>query len=218
MLKMIKKFFDFCREEDRKRFYISVLLGIIEALLSAMRIPAAYLAIRAVLENNLTNSTILLVLGIMLFSTITKMIVNRHSTMLQTEGGYYTCCGKQIEIGEHLRYLPMGYFNDTSLGHITSVTTNTMEVLADIATRAVMMILQGALTTLVVASFLFFFDYRIGIIAVIGILIFSFINKWTNKRVASVAGEKIASDKDVVGVVLEYIQGIAEIRNYSIIS
>ena len=49
------------------------------------------------------------------------------TTMLQTEAGYNTCSGKRIEIAEHLRYLPMGFFNANSLGRITNITTNTME-------------------------------------------------------------------------------------------
>lgn len=217
MFEMANKFFEFCDEENKRKFHISVVLGVFEAIFTAMRIPAAYLAIKAILENTLDNKTILLVLGIMLFSTLGKTVVNRHSQMLQTEGGYNTCSGKRIEIGEHLRYLPMGYFNDTSLGHITSVTTNTMEILADIATRAIIMMLQGGITTIVVGLFLFIFDYRIGLIALCGIGVFLLVNRWTNNSVAKVADEKIAADKDVVGVVLEYIQGIAEIRNYNII-
>ena len=50
--------------------------------------------------------------------------------MLQCEAGYYTASNKRIEIAEHMRYLPMGYFNKNSLGQITSVTTNTMEQMA----------------------------------------------------------------------------------------
>ena len=172
MFEMVRKFFDFCNEVNRKKFYRSVVLGVLDAMFAAMRIPAAYVAIRSIIENTLETKTILTVAGIMITSTIGKTIVNRYSQMLQTEGGYDTCCGKRIEIGEHLRYLPMGYFNDTSLGHITSVTTNTMELLADIATRAIMMILQGSITTIVVVLFLFLFDIRIGLIA-LGYYIFN---------------------------------------------
>ncbi|CBK75904.1 ABC-type multidrug transport system, ATPase and permease components [Butyrivibrio fibrisolvens 16/4] len=154
----------------------------------------------------------------MLFGTVGKMVVNRFSQMLQTEGGYNTCCGKRIEIGEHLRYLPMGYFNDTSLGHITSVTTNTLEQTGDIATRAIIMVLQGSITTAIIALGMFIFDVRIGMISVGTILIFLVINQYTNKSVAKVAGEKIEADKEMVGVILEFIQGISEIRNYNILS
>ena len=64
---------------------------------------------------------------------------------------------------------------------------------------------------------MFFFDWRIGVISVIGITVFFLWNKVTNYKVAKVAGEKLESDRDIVGVILEYIQGIAEIRNYNII-
>ena len=218
MLKMVKKFFDFCSKKNRNKFYISALLGVIEAIFTAMKIPAAFFAIKAVIENHIDLGAILTVVALMLVSTLGKMCVNRFSAMLQTEAGYDTCALKRIEIGEHLRYLPMGYFNDTSLGHITSVTTNTMEQTGDIATRAIMMVLQGGITTIVVALFMFVFDWRIGLIALAGIGVFLLVNQWTNRSVAKVADEKLASDRDMVGVILEYIQGIAEIRNYNIIS
>ncbi len=217
MLKMVKKFFDFCSRKNRNKFYCSAGLGVLEAIFAAVKIPAAFVAIKAVLDNNIDTKVILTVIGLMLICTVGKMIVNRFSTMLQTEAGYDTCALKRIEIGEHLRYLPMGYFNDTSLGHITSVTTNTMEQVGDIATRAIMMVLQGSITTVVVALFMLAFDIRIGLISLAGIGVFLLVNQWTNRCVAKVADEKLCADREMVGVILEYIQGIAEIRNYNII-
>ncbi len=218
MFELIRKFFDFCSEQNKLKFYRSVFLGVVDAMFSAMKIPAAFFAIKAILEDNIDNKTFITVIALMLVSTVGRTVVNRYSQMLQTEGGYDTCASKRIEIGEHLRYLPMGYFNDTSLGHITSVTTNTLEQCADIATRAIMLVLQGVITTIVVGLFMFAFDWRIGVISVVGIAVFLIVNQWTNASVAREADEKIASDKDMVGVILEYIQGIAEIRNYNIIS
>ncbi len=217
MLKMIQKFFGFCNEKNRKKFYLAALLGVIEAIFTAMKIPAAFFAMKAVLDGNVTARTVLTVIGLMLIGTVGKMIVSRFSTMLQTEGGYDTCASKRIEIAEHLRYLPMGYFNKTSLGHITSVTTNTMEQTGDIATRAIMMVLQGGIMTVVVALFMLFFDWRIGLLALAGIGVFLLVNLWTNRCVLKTAEEKLSADREMVGVILEYIQGISEIRNYNIV-
>ena len=211
---MIKKFFGFCSAKNRNKFYKSAFLGVLEAMFTAMKIPAAFFAIGAVLSGEINERSIMLVIALMLVSTLGKMVINRFSSMLQTEAGYDTCALKRIEIGEHLRYLPMGYFNDTSLGHITSVTTNTMEQTGDIATRAIMMVLQGSITTVVVALFMFAFDYRIGLISLAGIGVFLIVNQWTNRSVAKVADEKLSSDRDMVGVILEYIQGIAEVKAF----
>lgn len=216
MLRMLKKFFDFCNEKNRKKFYRAVILGVLDAMFGAMKIPAAFFAIQAAVYGKIEGKTFACVIGFMLISTVGRTVVNRFTNMLQTEGGYDTCAGKRIEIGEHLRYLPMGYFNDTSLGHITSVTTNTLEQMSDIATRAIMMVLQGSITTAVIALAMFLFDVRIGLVSIIGIAVFMIVNSITNRKIAKVADEKIEADKEMVGVILEYVQGIAEIRNYNI--
>ena len=56
MLKTLKKFFDFCGKENRKLFIISIRLGVISAICSAMRIPAAAVVIKALLDNSWHNS------------------------------------------------------------------------------------------------------------------------------------------------------------------
>ncbi|MCR5785156.1 MAG: ABC transporter ATP-binding protein/permease [Eubacterium sp.] len=215
MFKWLKKFFDFCNEENRRKFYISIVLGVIDGLFGATKIPAAYFAITAVINREITAATFATVIGLMLISTVGKMVVNRYSQMIQTEAGYNTCAGKRVEIGEHLRYLPMGYFNDNSLGHITSVTTNMLEQVGDVATRAIMMVVQGSIGSIVIAAAIFAFDIRIGLISAVGVVLFLIVNRYTNNHVKEISEAKVMSDREVVGVVLEYIQGIAEIRNYN---
>ncbi|RSI40944.1 hypothetical protein D8874_00135 [Streptococcus sanguinis] len=139
MLNILKKFFDFCTAEDRRKFYQSIYLGIIKSFIIALRIPAIGLVVMGLIEKNLSMQTFWLALGIMLVSTVLNVWITLKITMLQTEAGYHTCALKRIEIAEHMRYLPMGYFNQNSLGKITSVTTNTLEGLSDVATRVVMM-------------------------------------------------------------------------------
>lgn len=112
-----------------------------------MRIPAAAVVIKALLDNNVTVSTLWTSLGIIVVSLIVTIAINMKSTMLQTKAGYRACADKRVEIAEHLRYLPMGWFNDNSLGEVTSVTTNTMENMANIATRVVMVTTKGFLTS-----------------------------------------------------------------------
>ena len=107
-------------------------------------------------------------LGIIVISLIITIAINMKSTMLQTRAGYRACANKRIEIAEHLRYLPMGWFNDNSLGEVTSVTTNTMENMANVATRVVMVTTRGFLTSGIIAVMMFLFDWRMGLITLAG--------------------------------------------------
>lgn len=217
MLSTLKKFFDFCTEEDRKKFYTSVCLGVLKAFIIAFRIPAIGLVVMAIINNDVSMQIVWLSLGIMLLSVIFNILISLKVTMLQTEAGYHTCTHKRIEIAEHMRYLPMGYFNQNSLGQITSVTTNTLESLADVATRVVMMTLEGFLTAGTITVFVFIYDWRIGLILLAGLILFLLPNGLMRWQAGNVSEAKQQADTDLVAIVLEYSQGIAEVKNYNIV-
>ena len=210
MVKIISRFFAFCGEENRKRFHQSILLGVLQAIFEALKIPAIACMVRALLRGSVTTQDILLALGIMLFSIIGSSLVKARSIMLQTEGGYDTCARKRVEIAEHMRYLPMGYFNEKSLGQITSVTTNVMQNLENVATRVIMMVCEGLLTTSLIIVMLLFFDWRIALVLLCGFAVFLFANRFLQQAAGTMALQKIDSDERVVEKVLEYLQGMAE--------
>ena len=218
MLNILKKFFDFCTAEDRRKFYQSIYLGIIKSFIIALRIPAIGLVVMGLIEKNLSMQTFWLALAIMLVSTVLNVWITLKITMLQTEAGYHTCAQKRIEIAEHMRYLPMGYFNQNSLGKITSVTTNTLEGLSDVATRVVMMTVQGFLTTGLITVLVFLYDWRVGLVLLVGLVFFLLPNTLMRWQVGKVSDDKYQADMDLVAVVLEYSQGIAEVKNYNLVN
>ena len=216
MFSTLKKFFAFCGKENRKMFVASIWLGVISAICSAMRIPAAAIVIRALLVKNVTLKTLWTSLGIIVGSLIVTIVINMKSTMLQTKAGYRACANKRIEIAEHLRYLPMGWFNDNSLGEVTSVTTNTMENMANIATRVVMVTTRGFLTSGIIAVMMFLFDLRMGLITLAGLILFFAVNAAMQRGEQSLAQRKFNADERLVTKVLEYVQGIAEVKNFDL--
>ena len=214
MLKILRRFFDFCSPEDRRRFYLSIVFSLLQAIFEALKIPAIACMVQALLERNVTAKTCLTCLCIMLVSVIGAGIVKSKATMLQTEGGYHTCAEKRMLLAEHLRYLPMGYYNDNSLGRIMSVTTNTMQNLENVATRVVMLVCSGLLTTAVITVMILVFDWRIGLILCAGLAAFFAVNSGMMKASAAMARQKQEKDSALVAKVLEYIQGIAEVRTF----
>ena len=221
MFETLIKFFKFCDTENRKKFTGSIIVGIFNSLFMALRIGAVAVMLRGVIPSALEGlpfetKTIWLSFSIMLVSIIGGIITRKVTAMWQCEGGYRTCAKKRIEIAEHLRYLPMGYFNNNSLGEITSVTTNTMESVGDVATRAVMMVFQGLLDTSLIIVMLFFFDWRIALTGLAGFGLFEFVNLFMRLAVKNVSADKIKADAAEVGKILEYIQGISEVKAYNL--
>ena len=217
MIAILKKFFDFCEDKNRRMFYQALAVGVLIAICEAAKFPAIYLILDGFLSDAISGGRILEVFLILLVSVLLESFFRGISTMLQCKAGYRECAGKRIEIAEHLRYLPMGYFNENSLGEITTITTNIMEQLGDVATRVVMLTTQGILNTAIIVLLILAFDWRIGLICIVGITVFAFINRAMRKANEETTVTKVAVDTKVISDVLEYIQGISEVKVYNMI-
>ena len=176
MFGVLKKFFLFSGKENGRKFKRSIVISLIDALASALKIPAIMCVLMGVIEGKDLGKYILGSIAIMAVSIVVGILCKMSSTVLQTEGGYTTAAFKRIEMAEHLRYVPMGYFNSNSIGEIASVTTNTMENLGDVATRVVMLTTQGLLETSMIILMILLCDWRIALVSFAGVAIFLVIN------------------------------------------
>lgn len=217
MFEILSKFFRFSGKENGNKFKLSMVIGILEALASAMKIPAIMYILIGLTEEKSIEKYIGGSVAIMVVAIVIDVLCKRYSTVLQTEGGYNASAFMRIKIAEHLRYLPMGYFNSSSVGEISSVTTNTMETLGDVATRVVMLTTQGMLETSMIILMLFVFDWRIGLISAAGVMIFFVVNAMMQNAGKKDSEKKVICDTELISQIMEYLQGISEVKSYNLI-
>lgn len=96
MIEILKKFFAFCDAAERRKFYRSIVLGVLAALFSALKLPAIGILLQAILTGGVTTRAILLSLAVMLVSVVGASLLKYRATALQTEGGYTTTANKRV--------------------------------------------------------------------------------------------------------------------------
>lgn len=217
MFEILAKFFKFSGRENGNKFKLSIVIGLVEALASAMKIPAIMYILIGLINKEAMGKYIGGSIAIMVIAIVIDIICKRFSTVLQTEGGYNASAFMRIKIAEHLRYLPMGYFNSNSIGEISSVTTNTMEMLGDVAARVVMLTTQGILETAMIVLMILIFDWRIGLLSAAGVVIFFMINSIMQKAGKNDSEKKVLCDTELISQIMEYIQGISEVKSYNLL-
>ena len=217
MFEILAKFFKFSGRENGNKFKLSIVIGLVEALASAMKIPAIMYILIGLINKEAMGKYIGGSIAIMVIAIVIDIICKRFSTVLQTEGGYNASAFMRIKIAEHLRYLPMGYFNSNSIGEISSVTANTMEMLGDVAARVVMLTTQGILETAMIVLMILIFDWRIGLLSAAGVVIFFMINSIMQKSGKSDSEKKVLCDTELISQIMEYIQGISEVKSYNLL-
>ncbi len=215
MIEIFRKIWRFAGEEQ-KNIRNSILIGFINAIFHMLQIGAIFLTIRALVEKDANSMTIWYVLGLMVVSIVGKIVTNYFSQLEQTHAGYFMAANKRIFIGNKMKLIPMGYFNQSSLGNITGICTT---VLGDVETTAPMVMvltLGGFITTIVFTIYMLVFDWRMGLITTTGVFMFCLITSAMEKKSRNTAPKRQKAQAVLVENMLETIQGMSIVKSFNL--
>lgn len=145
-----------------------------------------------------------------------NMVAAGLANRCQVSLGYFMCADKRIHIGDRMKYMPMGYFNSHSLGNLTSTVTTTISDVENNAPSVLITVIHGFIHVTVITIVMFFFDWRIGLLACLGIALFLLCNSVLQKKSQEVSPKRQAAQEDLVGTTLEYIQGMGIVKSFNL--
>ena len=192
----------------------SLLFAFLSGLFAALQFAALFIVVEALVSDNRDRRFIWISLGIMAVSLVGRIITTYFSTMEQTETGYCMVADKRIHIGDRLRYIPMGYFNKNSIGNITAIVTTTLGDVENSAARVLVSVLGGFFNSVALVIVLLVFDWRIGLIAAIGVLLYLAAAELALRKSARLSGVRQHTQESLVESVLEYIQGMGIVKAF----
>mgnify|MGYP000526711510 CR=1 FL=1 len=137
---------------------------IIRCILEALQFAALLVVLDGLVRDNITTQTALLAFGIMLVSVIGTIIFWYLAHGKEGEGSYRMCEDKRIQIGNRMKYMPMGYFNSHSLGNLTSVSTATMSDLESMSFAIIVRTLVGVIHASIFSIAMCYFSWKISLI------------------------------------------------------
>ena len=192
----------------------SLLFAFLSGLFAALQFAALFIVVEALVSDNRDRRFIWISLGIMAVSLVGKIITTYFSTMEQTETGYCMVAEKRIHIGDRLRYIPMGYFNKNSIGNITAIVTTTLGDVENSAARVLVTVLGGFFNSAALVIVLLVFDWRIGLIAAVGVLLYLAAAELALRKSTALSGVRQHTQESLVESVLEYIQGMGIVKAF----
>lgn len=200
----------------RKLMWKSIVISFIGALFSTLQFYALLLVLQAVLTENHDPKTAWVALAVMLISIAGRAAASYFSNMEQTETGYFMVAEKRIQIGDRLRYIPMGYFNQNSLGNITAVVTTTLGDVENSAARCMVSVLGGLLTSIALGLGICAVDWRIGLIVLAGIAVYLLATEVSQRGVSKDWPKRQRAQEGLVAAVMEYLQGMSVIKAFDL--
>ena len=216
MFKILKNVIAFSGSE-KKILTKGILNGFVHSLLKMSHIMAISFVIHNIINETATSQTAWIAVAIMVVGIIGQIIFNVKTTMNLTVGGYSMAANSRISIADHLKKMSMGYFNDNNLGKITSVATNSAEQINDNLTRCLLLLAQGIFMSSIIAISMFFLDWRMGILCVLGIVLYFIMGAYQQKHSEKVSNKLIYQTQVLVDRILEYVRGIAVVKSYNLL-
>lgn len=201
----------------RARIAGAFVFSFFKGLLKNAPIGLGFFALSAFYKGTATP-TFCLQIGIVLVAILlVQMLFHHISDRLQSAAGFLLFADKRMELGAHLRKMPMGYFTEGNIGKISSVLStdmvfieeNCMVVLADLMSY---IFSQGILVV-----FLFFFNVWLGIAGLLGILLITLLGRGLKHEAIEDSHIRQAQLENLTESVLDFTEGIGIIKTYNLL-
>ena len=213
MFDAYKRFFRFSGTE-KSTWYKGMAFELLRSIFEALQFVALLIVLRALVEQNITGATAWTALGIMVVSVAGAALCWYLAHNSEGHANYRMCGEKRIHIGERMKYMPMGYFNAQSLGSLTAAATSTMSDLESMSFAVIARTVVGMIRTAVFSLAIMCFDWRIGLVFFVGMLLFLWVNSRLLKKSRELSPGRLAAQTKLVDAVLEYIQGMSVVRAF----
>ena len=215
MIEVLKKIWHFAGKEQ-KNISRSIFWGFFYAVFHMFQVGAIYYVVLALTGGDHSYQAAWTALALLLVSIAGRAAINRFTQLQQTHAGYFMVADRRIRIGDKLKRIPMGYFNAKSLGEITGITTTVLDVVETMGPVVLVSMLSGFINALVFILCVFFFDWRIGLLALAGTILYLCVTSAMERRSAQVTPHRQESEARLVDAVLEQIQGMSVIKSFNL--
>ena len=215
MIEVLRKIWRFAGEEQgniRK----SMVLGFFYAIFHMFQIAAIYVVVLALVDGSTSAAPAWEALALLLVSILGRAIMNRFSQLQQTHAGYFMAANKRLSMGDKLKRIPMGYFNDQSLGELTGIATAILDEVGSAGAMVLVTILGGLINSAVMLLCVLFWDWRIGLLALAGMALYLLLLSCMEKQSAKIAPKRQRDEARLVEAVLEQLQGMSVIKSFNL--
>ncbi len=215
MIEAFRKIWRFAGVE-RANINKSVAVKFLNAVFHMLEVSAIYFVIVALTQGETGSRTAWTALAFMAASIIGNVVTTSFSKNQQTHAGYFMAANERIKIGNLLKGVPMGFFNENSLGEVTGVCTTVLGNIEMLVPMVLVNIMGGLIGTVVFTAMIIIFEWRVGLVALAGIIVYFLVVSSMEKKSAAIAPNSQKSQTALTSAVLEYVQGMGIVKSFNL--
>lgn len=204
-------------EAYRTRIVLAAVFSFGKSVLSKAPLFLAFFLISGFLEGGVTAKRCAITGGALVLCLLGGCVFQHAADRLQSSAGFEIFADLRKKLGAHLRSMPMGFFTESNIGRISSVLSTDMLFIEE----NLMMVLADLMSYLFSAAifvlFMFFFDLRLGALALLVSLAIFGIGEAMKKSTLAHSEERQAASQKLTEAVLDFTEGIGIIKTYNLL-
>lgn len=201
----------------KKRIQLAFVCAFVEQILSKMPIFFAFLVLAGFASGTMSGARCLVVGVILVCVVVLQAVVHYASDRLQSAAGYMIFADQRIALADHLRRLPMGYFTAGNIGKISSVLSSDMVFVEEVAMSTIANMMSYLLSAGVLMVFMFWLDWRLGLIALAVTLLANVVARRMNAVSLKEAAARQEQGERLTDAVRSFVEGIGVIKSYNLL-
>lgn len=201
----------------KKRIQLAFVCAFVEQILSKMPIFFAFLVLAGFASGTMSGARCLAVGVILVCVVVLQAVVHYASDRLQSAAGFMIFADQRIALADHLRRLPMGYFTAGNIGKISSVLSSDMVFVEEVAMSTIANMMSYLLSAGVLMVFMFWLDWRLGLIALAVTLLANVVARRMNAVSLKEAAARQEQGERLTDAVLSFVEGIGVIKSYNLL-
>jgi len=214
MITMIKKLRAISGEYS-KSVTLMILCNVAKAVFNGVSLAGvSFLVYRIVLPNTIRITDVVLLTCIMVISVAGKIISTYYASRHKNLAAYGIGAKSRLRIGDRLKELNMGYFNDNSLGTVAGGLTTVISNLENTGFYIIEHTISGALQAIIMMLCIFIFDWQTGFIALAGLVVSALINQISKSKIDKLTRGLQNCRLGLDSAMFEFVQGMGVIKAF----
>ncbi len=210
---MMDSGFDLAGRSD-PRLWRGALLSALAAIAEATPFLIAYVVLDGVFDGSASWDWLPWVVAALVVSMAITAALKTFGGMDSFIATYGLVCDARLNLADHLRRLPMGFWTAQRRGTVGSIITSEFALYTEIVTHVWSLVVANLAKPLAIAVLVLLIDWRLGLVAILTLPVALASIPWSH-RLLNRASDRLADTKGRAhGRLVEITQGIRTLREY----
>lgn len=200
----------------RSRMILGFVMSFINSIFIALPIfLAAQVFNRVLSHKQIEMYEIMSVLGIMILLVLARFVTAYLKNRLQESIAYEMSAKERLNIGDKLKNVRLGYFEDHQTNELATVVTTDLTFLENYAMKMIDIVVNGYILITVLILSLLVVSWEVSLLALIGVVLSLLCIHLLEKKSHQNAPHYHHVQNQLVEKVLEVVRGIQVIKSFS---